>query len=65
VVVDKFTKWIKVKHATSIIVAKVVELIKEIMYRFDVPNNVVTDNGTSFTVQEFEGFCSNSGVKIN
>jgi hypothetical protein len=34
VVVDKFMKWIEVKPATSIMAAKVVEFIKEIMYRF-------------------------------
>jgi hypothetical protein len=34
VAVDKFTKWIEVKPAASITVAKVVEFIKEIMYRF-------------------------------
>jgi hypothetical protein len=35
VVVDKFTKWIKVKSITSITAAKVVKFIKEIMYMFD------------------------------
>jgi hypothetical protein len=46
IAVDKFMKWIKVKPAASIIVAKAVEFIKEIMYRFGVPNNIITDNGT-------------------
>jgi hypothetical protein len=32
IAVDKFTKWIEAKPATSITVAKVVEFIKEIMY---------------------------------
>jgi hypothetical protein len=42
--VEKFIKWIKVKHADSIKVAKAVEFIKDIMYRFGVPNNIITDN---------------------
>jgi hypothetical protein len=46
VALDKFTKWIKVKPATSIIVAKVVEFVKQIMYMFGVPNNIITNNGT-------------------
>jgi hypothetical protein len=46
VVVDKFTKWIKVKPTTSITAAKVVEFIKENMCKFGVPNNIITDNGT-------------------
>jgi hypothetical protein len=46
VVVDKFTKWIEVKPTTSITAAKAVEFITEIMYRFGVRHNIITDNGT-------------------
>jgi transposase InsO family protein len=65
VVVDKFTKWIEVKHATPITAAKLVEFIKEIMYRFGISNNIITDNGTQFTTREFKDFCADSGIKIN
>jgi hypothetical protein len=65
VAVDKFTKWIKVKLAASITVAKAVEFIKESMYRFDVPNNIITNNRTQFTVREFKYFCTDSSIKIN
>jgi transposase InsO family protein len=65
IAVDKFINWIKVKSVASIIVAKVVEFIKEIMYRFDMPNNIITDNGTQFTMREFKHFCADSGIKIN
>jgi hypothetical protein len=65
VAVDKFRKWIKVKLAASITVAKVMEFISEIMYRFDVPNNIITDNETRFTTSEFKDFCVDSGIKIN
>jgi transposase InsO family protein len=63
--VDKFTKWIEVKPTTSITVAKVMEFVKKIMYKFGVPNNIITDNGTQFTVREFKDFCADSGIKIN
>jgi transposase InsO family protein len=46
-------------------VAKAVEFIKEIMYRFGVPNNIIIDNGTQFTVREFKDICADSGIKIN
>jgi hypothetical protein len=46
VAMDKFTKWIEAKPATSITAAKALEFIKEIMYMFGVPNNIITDNGT-------------------
>jgi transposase InsO family protein len=65
VAVDKFTKWIEVKPAASITAANAVEFIREIMYRFGVPNNIITDNGTQFTTREFKNFCSDSGIKIN
>jgi transposase InsO family protein len=62
---DNFIKWIEVKLAASITVAKVVEFIQKIVYRFSVPNNIITDNGTQFTVREFKDFYSNLGIKIN
>jgi transposase InsO family protein len=65
VVVDKFTKWIEVKPDNSITVAKVVEFIKKIMYRFGIPNNIIIDNGTQFTAGELKDFCADSSIKIN
>jgi transposase InsO family protein len=65
VAVDKFTKWVEVKPVASITVAKEVEFIREIMYRFGVPNNIITNNGTQFTVREFKDFCADLGIKIN
>jgi transposase InsO family protein len=64
-VVDKFTKWFDAKSAMSITTAKTVEFIKEIMYLFDVPNNIITDNGTQFTTREFRDFCENTRIKVN
>jgi hypothetical protein len=65
IAVDKFTKWIEVKPTASITVAKAVEFIKEITYRFVVHNNNITDNGTQFTTREFNDFWPDSGIKIN
>jgi transposase InsO family protein len=55
---------IKVKSVASIIATKVVEFINEIMYRFGVPNNIITDNGIQFTTREFKDFYSDLGIKI-
>jgi transposase InsO family protein len=57
--------WIAVKPATSITTARVVEFVKEIMYMFGVPNNIITNNGTLFTAREFKDFCADSGIKSN
>jgi transposase InsO family protein len=42
-----------------------VEFIKKIMYMFGLPNNIITDNGTQFTMREFKDFCEDLGIKIN
>jgi transposase InsO family protein len=43
----------------------VVEFISEIMYRFGVPNSIITDNVTQFTVREFRDFCDDTDIKVN
>jgi malate synthase len=65
VAVEKFTKWIEVKPATSITASKAVEFIREIMYQFGVSNNIITDNRTQFTAREFKDFCADICIKIN
>jgi transposase InsO family protein len=53
------------KPAATITAAKAVEFIKEIMYKFGIPNTIITDNRTQFTVREFKDFCVDSGIKVN
>jgi hypothetical protein len=65
IAVDKFTKWIEVKPAASITAAKTVEFIKEIMYRFGIPDNIITDNWTQFIMRELKDFCADSSININ
>jgi transposase InsO family protein len=65
VAVDKFTKWVKLKHVASSTAAKAVEFIREILYRFGVPNNIITDNGIQFIAREFKDFCADLGIKMN
>jgi transposase InsO family protein len=65
IAMDKFTKWIETKPATSITTAKAVKFIHEIMYWFSVPNNIITNNGTQFTEREFRDFCADASIKIN
>jgi hypothetical protein len=65
ITVDKFTKWIKVKPVASITTANAVEFIKDIMYKIGMPNNIITDNETQFTMRNCKNFCADSGIKIN
>ena len=65
VAVDKFTKWIEAVPITSSTALTAVNFIKSIIFRFGVPHNIITDNGTNFTVAEFQNFCEELGIKIN
>ena len=53
VTIDKFTKWIEVKPITTIDSKEAVKFFLDIVYRFSVPNSIITDNGTNFTGHYF------------
>src|SRR4051812_25794083 len=63
--VDKFTKWIEAVPITSSTVLTTVNFTNSIIFRFGVPHNIVTDNGTNFTADEFQNLCQEVGIKIN
>ena len=42
-----------------------VNFIKSIIYRFEVPNSIITDNGTNFTAEEFWSFCKEQNITLN
>src|SRR3954447_7714354 len=65
VAVDKFTKWIEAVPITGSTALTVVNFIKSVIFRFGVPHNIITDNGTNFTAAEFQNFCEELGIKIN
>jgi saccharopine dehydrogenase-like NADP-dependent oxidoreductase len=46
VLVDTFTKWMEVMPAVNITQEVAVKFLQSIIYRFDVPKRVLTDNGT-------------------
>ena len=57
VAVDKFTKWIEAVPITSSTSLTAVNFIKSIIFRFGVPNNIITNNDTNFTANKFQIFC--------
>ena len=56
VAVDKFTKWIEATPITSSTASTAVNFIRSIIFRFGVPNCIITDNDTNFTAEEFKDF---------
>jgi hypothetical protein len=46
--IDTFTKWMEVVSAVNITHEATVKFLQSIIYRFDVPRRVLTNNGTKF-----------------
>ena len=63
--VDKFTKWIEAKPITNIHSEEVVKFFLDIIYRFGVPNYIITDHGTNFTGKKFLDFSDGYGIRID
>jgi hypothetical protein len=64
VAIDKFTKWIEFKLIASLTLAKAVEFIHDIIFRFGIPNNIITDLASNFTSSEFFDFCEQKSIQI-
>jgi transposase InsO family protein len=64
VAIDKFTKWIECKPIASLISAKAMEFIQDIIFRFGIPNSIITDLGSNFTSSEFFDFCEQKSIQI-
>jgi transposase InsO family protein len=64
VVVDKFSKWIKAVPVTNQEATTIVKFVESIIYRYGVPNSIITDNSTNFTSGEFQEFTKELGIKI-
>ena len=65
VAVDKFTKWIEAKPITNIHSEEAVKFFLDIIYRFGVPNCIITDHGTNFTGKKFLDFSDGYVIRID
>jgi transposase InsO family protein len=48
----------------SLTSAKAVEFIQDIIFRFRIPNNIITDLGSNFNSSEFFNFCEQRSIQI-
>jgi transposase InsO family protein len=64
VAIDKFTKWIEFKPIASLTSAKAVEFIQDIIFRFGIPNSIITDLRSNFTSSEVFDFCKQKYIQI-
>jgi transposase InsO family protein len=65
VAVDKFTKWIEAKPIKKLDSSSTIKFFNEIIVRYGVPRNIITDNGTNFTKGVFAEFCSQKGIRLD
>ncbi|XP_049867459.1 uncharacterized protein K02A2.6-like isoform X1 [Pectinophora gossypiella] len=63
VIVDSYSKWPEVFEMSSITACRTIAVLKYVFSRFGYPNHLVTDNGPTFTSQEFENYCNDINVK--
>jgi transposase InsO family protein len=64
VAVDKFTKWVEAAPVTIQDSKAAINFIKSIVFCFEVPHNIITDNGTNFTSKDFKDYCEGLGIKL-
>jgi hypothetical protein len=62
VAIDKFTKWPEATPVVKINKQSTVKFIKSIIYRFEVPNRIITDNGIQFTSRVFQEYYEDLGI---
>jgi transposase InsO family protein len=65
VTIDKFSKWVKVRPITNLRAEQVVTFFTDIIYRFGVPNSIITDNGSQFTGRKFLEFCDKYHICVD
>ena len=65
IAVNKCTKWIEAKPITNICSKEAVKFFLNIIYRFGVPNCIITDHGTNFTGKKFLDFSDRYGIRID
>ena len=62
---DYFTKWVEAVPMRNVTAKDVVNFIKEhIIYRFDIPQMITTDQGSVFLAEEFKKFAEEMGITL-
>jgi transposase InsO family protein len=65
VAVDKFSKWIEARPVVNVRSEEVVSFFTDIIYRFGIPNTIITDNDTQFTGKKFLNFCDDNHIRVD
>ena len=63
VIVDSHSKWIDVRMMTTITAEKTTSCLREVFATHGLPDTIVSDNGPTFTCNEFKKFMQENGVR--
>ena len=63
ILIDSHSKWIEVHPLSSITASATIQCLCNIFAQFGIPENVVFDNGPTFTSMEFKQFLQRNGVR--
>ena len=62
IAVDAHSKWPEVHIMNSITASKTIDILRQIFGRSGVVKQIISDNGRTFTSEEFQTFCRNNGI---
>jgi transposase InsO family protein len=65
VAIDKFSKWVEVRPIMNLRAEQAVMFFTNIIYRFVVPNSIITDNESQFTGRKFLEFYDKFHIRVN
>ena len=63
VIVDAHSKWLDAHVLSTITSSKTIEVLRSVFAIYGLPQTIVTDNGPSFTSDEFARFMTGNGIK--
>lgn len=63
IIVDAYSKWVETYSTRSTTTARTVELLDECFSRFGYPAQLVSDNATNFTSEDFSAYLRARGIE--
>jgi hypothetical protein len=65
VAVNKFSKWIEARPIINVRSEEAISFFTDIIYRFGIPNTIITDNDTQFIWKKFLNFRDNNHIHVD
>nr|XP_053616105.1 uncharacterized protein K02A2.6-like [Plodia interpunctella] len=63
ILIDSFSKWPEVKIVVDMSSSTLIKILREIFAAQGLPDTIVSDNGRSFTSEEFQNYCKTNGIR--